>query len=145
MYASPYRYHCDCCGYKTLSNKGEFDLCFLCKWEDDDSYSWDKPDEVVGGANGDYSLREANLNFKKFYTMYRVVDRDRYFEIFKEVIEAKQKVTTLLGIFEVLVEKDFPRMSELTQLNFAVRALRQAEMYNPYMVYATGKIEKKPL
>lgn len=71
---------CDCCGYKTISDKEHsYDLCFLCDWENDPNYTWERPDEVVGGANQDYSLKEANQNFKKFYLMYRVADPERYF------------------------------------------------------------------
>src|SRR5262245_5260023 len=28
-------YACTCCGYPTLRALGEFDICFLCCWEDD--------------------------------------------------------------------------------------------------------------
>ena len=100
---------------------------------------------MVGGANGDYSLREARLNFIKYQTMYRVKDPERYYELFRDIIETKNKVMTLLGVIEQLEEHNYPIETELTQLTFAVRAMKQAEMYNPYMVYATGKIEKKPL
>ncbi|SEN74573.1 Cysteine-rich CPCC [Chitinophaga rupis] len=37
-------YKCPCCGFKTLKTKGEYEICRVCKWEDDgnrepDSYS----------------------------------------------------------------------------------------------------------
>lgn len=28
-------YKCSCCEYLTLSEKGEYDICRLCGWEDD--------------------------------------------------------------------------------------------------------------
>jgi hypothetical protein len=29
------RVQCPCCKYLTLENKGEFEICILCDWEDD--------------------------------------------------------------------------------------------------------------
>jgi hypothetical protein len=29
------RYACPCCGYPTLGSLGEFEICYLCDWEDD--------------------------------------------------------------------------------------------------------------
>ncbi|HEU4553069.1 MAG TPA: CPCC family cysteine-rich protein [Chitinophaga sp.] len=28
-------YKCPCCGFKTLKTKGEYEICRVCKWEDD--------------------------------------------------------------------------------------------------------------
>ena len=64
------REKCPCCGYPTLEERGIFEICNLCNWEDDgqnDSYL----DEVWGGPNGDYSLTEARKNFKVNLIMYR--------------------------------------------------------------------------
>ncbi len=61
---------CPCCGYLTLEERGYYEICYLCGWEDDgqdDPYA----DENWGGPNGDCSLTEARENFKKFLTMYR--------------------------------------------------------------------------
>ncbi|WHY69480.1 CPCC family cysteine-rich protein [Neobacillus sp. SuZ13] len=61
---------CPCCGYPTLEERGGFEICILCNWEDDGQ---DNPyaDEVWGGPNGDYSLTEARKNFKENLIMYR--------------------------------------------------------------------------
>jgi len=63
------RYPCPCCGYPTLSERGGFEICELCRWEDDGQ---DDPhaDEVWGGPNGRYSLSEARQNFKSYLIMY---------------------------------------------------------------------------
>jgi hypothetical protein len=64
------REKCPCCGFPTLEERGIFDICILCNWEDDgqdDPYA----DEVWGGPNGDYSLTEARKNFKENFIMYR--------------------------------------------------------------------------
>ena len=47
------RYGCPCCGYPTLQERGAYEICFLCTWEDDGQ---DDPqaDEVSGGQNGQY-------------------------------------------------------------------------------------------
>lgn len=54
---------CPCCGYKTLSESGNYDLCPICYWEDDPS-QYEDPD-LEGGPNSP-SLRQAQLNFIRY-------------------------------------------------------------------------------
>ena len=56
---------CPCCGYKTLSERGEFEICAVCFWEDDGQDD-DDADEVHGGPNGDLSLTQGRANYVKF-------------------------------------------------------------------------------
>jgi|GEM_PF-716940 len=55
---------CLCCGYKTIDDGSEYDICPICFWEDD-PMAYDNPD-AIGGANGSTSLREAQRNFAEF-------------------------------------------------------------------------------
>jgi len=50
------KYHCPCCGYRTLEEKppGTYEICEICFWEDDEIQYRD-PD-YEGGAN-ELSLR----------------------------------------------------------------------------------------
>lgn len=57
------KYTCPCCGYKTLQNEHEYDICPICFWEDDD-IQFDDVD-FAGGAN-DISLRQAQKNYSEF-------------------------------------------------------------------------------
>ena len=68
-------YVCPCCHYPTLTERGGYEICPLCWWEDDGQ---DDPhaNEVWGGPNHDYSLAEARENFKQYRSMYRP-DNDR--------------------------------------------------------------------
>jgi Cysteine-rich CPCC len=61
---------CPCCRLPTLPSRRDFEICWLCDWEDDgqDNHNADK---VLGGPNRDYSLTEARLNFTRYLTMYR--------------------------------------------------------------------------
>ena len=63
------RFPCPCCGYLTLPERGVYEICILCNWEDDGQ---DDPlaNEVWGGPNGEYSLAEARRNFGLFLIMY---------------------------------------------------------------------------
>jgi hypothetical protein len=63
------RQPCNCCGYPSVPKPGAYFICPLCWWEQDieDPSS---PDDVVGGANGPYSLRRARKNFRDHLTMY---------------------------------------------------------------------------
>jgi hypothetical protein len=55
---------CPCCRSKTLLQRGEFDICPVCFWEDDGQDD-DDADDVHGGPNGDLSLTEAQANYRR--------------------------------------------------------------------------------
>ena len=54
---------CPCCGYKTITEGGNYELCSICFWEDESVQSADPWFE--GGSNN-LSLFEAQQNYKKF-------------------------------------------------------------------------------
>lgn len=58
-----------------LSERGGYEICRLCNWEDDGQ---DDPhaDEVWGGPNGGYSLTQARLNFRQHLVMYDPLQSD---------------------------------------------------------------------
>ncbi|WP_309228382.1 CPCC family cysteine-rich protein [Streptomyces lunaelactis] len=58
--AGPYR--CPCCGFVTLGEPGNYEICSVCFWEDDGQDDHDA-DRVRGGPNGRLSLTEARRNF----------------------------------------------------------------------------------
>jgi hypothetical protein len=60
---------CPCCLYPTLRERGGYDICCLCDWEDDGQDDADA-DDVRGGPNGSYSLTEARENFRRYWVMY---------------------------------------------------------------------------
>ena len=64
------RFKCPCCGYPTLPDRRHYDICNLCDWEDDGQDDYNAYEIVSGGPNGEYTLREARENFKKYYVMY---------------------------------------------------------------------------
>jgi hypothetical protein len=68
-----YLFTCPCCGYPNLEERGSYEICDICGWEDDGQDSHNK-DTVLGGPNKDYSLSEARLNFDKYLTQYRPSD-----------------------------------------------------------------------
>jgi len=55
---------CPCCFCKTLSERGEFEICAVCFWEDDGQDEYDA-DVVRGGPNGALSLTQARANYRK--------------------------------------------------------------------------------
>lgn len=57
-------YACPCCGYATISEPANYEICEICFWEDDGQ---DNPEqnEFLGGPNG-VSLAEARFNFIVF-------------------------------------------------------------------------------
>ena len=60
---------CPCCGYPTLSARGDYEICTICWWEDDGQDDADAED-VRGGPNGAYSLTRARANFADHFDMY---------------------------------------------------------------------------
>lgn len=75
------KYKCPCCGYYTLDERGGYDICPVCFWEDD-AFLIPAGEEFVGarvkgvdddqlldttsGANHGLTLREGRENFRKF-------------------------------------------------------------------------------
>ena len=57
------KYTCPCCGYKTLDEEHEYDICPICFWEDD--YLQFEDADLCGGAN-EVSLRQAQHNYLKY-------------------------------------------------------------------------------
>ncbi|MBY0522330.1 MAG: hypothetical protein K2R98_02980 [Gemmataceae bacterium] len=57
-------YPCPCCHYLTLSERGGFEICPVCFWEDDGQ---DDADAVAirGGPNGALSLQQARENYRR--------------------------------------------------------------------------------
>ncbi|MFH8776088.1 CPCC family cysteine-rich protein [Streptomyces sp. NPDC017958] len=56
-------YPCPCCGFLTLDQRGCFEICPVCFWEDDGQDD-DDADRVRGGPNGRLSLTEARRSFR---------------------------------------------------------------------------------
>jgi len=59
------RYLCPCCGLLTLEERGGYEICPVCRWEDDGQDDMDA-DRVRGGPNGFLSLSQARANFQDF-------------------------------------------------------------------------------
>src|SRR5438046_2171564 len=58
------KYRCPCCGYRTLTERGAYEMCPVCWWEDDGQDDHDA-DEVRGGPNGELSLTKARQHFRQ--------------------------------------------------------------------------------
>lgn len=53
---------CPCCGRDTLDDRGQFDICVVCWWEDAGQDN-ESADEAFGGPNENISLSRARANF----------------------------------------------------------------------------------
>lgn len=61
-------YQCPCCKCLTLQERGGYEICPVCFWEDDgqdDPYA----DQASGGANGETSLTQGRTNYAKYGAM----------------------------------------------------------------------------
>jgi hypothetical protein len=52
---------CPCCGYRSLRERGAYEICRVCFWEDDGTT---EPDRVSGPNH--MTLRDARLNVQRF-------------------------------------------------------------------------------
>jgi cysteine-rich CPCC protein len=61
------RYVCDCCGYRTLLNPGHYEICAVCRWEDDrcDNNRRRGGPDAPSGPN-QISLSQGRANFACF-------------------------------------------------------------------------------
>jgi hypothetical protein len=57
------RYACPCCGYLTLLNLGRYEICAVCRWEDDPAAERDGPDAHSGPNH--ISLNAGRANFAR--------------------------------------------------------------------------------
>jgi len=55
---------CECCGYLTLPEQGDFEICPVCFWEDDGQDDLDA--DEISGSNGSLSLTAARENFRQY-------------------------------------------------------------------------------
>ena len=55
---------CPCCGMKTIEERGQFEICKICWWEDDGQDN-ENANEVWGGSNYDVSLTQARHYYLK--------------------------------------------------------------------------------
>src|SRR5687767_10862719 len=55
-------FQCPCCDYFTLDERGGYDICPVCFWEDD-GQDIDRPDEHSGPNH--MTLREGRDNFRR--------------------------------------------------------------------------------
>jgi len=60
-------YRCPCCRSRTLGERGGFEICPVCFWEDDGQDDEDA-DSVRGGPNGSLSLTQARENYARHGT-----------------------------------------------------------------------------
>ena len=105
-----FQYVCPCCGYSTLPERGGYDICCLCNWEDDGQ---DDPHagEVWGGPNGRYSLTEARENFKRYWVMYSL-DNDTRLNPGDTAVDLAAK-KAIVAAFDAMSGADEPEQRRL--------------------------------
>ena len=75
---------CPCCGHLTLDERGNYDICPVCFWEDDGNNELNDP----SGPNNCLTLAEAKDNYKEFGACESMFKKDVR-EPYQEEINAK--------------------------------------------------------
>lgn len=55
---------CPSCAFPTLSEKSAYEICSICRWEDDGQDD-SNADEILGGPNGKLSLTESRIRITR--------------------------------------------------------------------------------
>jgi hypothetical protein len=93
---------CPCCGYRTIGERGNYDICKVCWWEDDGQDNRHS-EQVMGGPNYGISLVMGRYN----YLVYGLYDPKRTDLMEKKAEEREYKRGRIFEIIdnEYLVEK----------------------------------------
>ncbi|WP_199915080.1 CPCC family cysteine-rich protein [Aquimarina sp. Aq107] len=93
---------CPCCGYRTIGERGNYDICKVCWWEDDGQDN-QHSEQVMGGPNYGISLVMGRYN----YLVYGLYDPKRTDLMEKKAEEREYKRGRIFEIIdnEYLVEK----------------------------------------
>lgn len=93
---------CPCCGYRTISERGNYNICKVCWWEDDGQDN-QHSESVMGGPNYGISLVKGRYN----YLIYGLYDPKRTDLMERKVEEKQYKRGRVFEIIdnEFLVEK----------------------------------------
>lgn len=91
---------CPCCGYRTIGERGEYEICKICWWEDDGQDN-QHANQARGGPNYGISLAMGRYN----YLVYGLYDPKR-----KDLMEEKAEEAAYEKgrIFEI-VEQEYLR------------------------------------
>lgn len=107
------RFSCPCCGFPTLSSRGDFELCRLCCWEDDGQDNFNAG-EILGGFNHDYSLAGARRNFERYLTIY-TPENDARDENFESERERELKRSLIAAFDKIISETSVEELNRLWQ------------------------------
>ena len=106
--------------------RGAFEICFLCWWEDDGQDDADA-DSVRGGPNGEILLSEARANFRDHLTMYPI-DKDTRIAGPDTVAEVHAKRSVIEAFDRLREGVEGPELEQLrAQITHACRIL-ESEM-----------------
>lgn len=120
------RVTCPCCGYPTLEERANYEICDLCNWEDDGQDDHDSA-KSFGGPNGGYSLDEARENFMKYRTMYspdnnttitgadsekRAILKSKLIQTFEEMLHSNTSRVKSLWKQALAIDKDLHKELE---------------------------------
>jgi hypothetical protein len=132
------RYPCPCCGYPMLSERGGYEICRLCNWEDDGQ---DDPhsEEVWGGPNGSYSLVQARSNFRQHLVMYDPVQPDTRIGGRDSAIELGAKRQIVAAFEAMRAAHDEAPVAELWATVRAGEAVLEAEVQRKVREYERRK------
>lgn len=91
---------CPSCGFPTIEEKGDFEICPICNWEDD---TQDDPfeNEIWGGVNRSLSLTESRLKFGSTLNDLSKDDATKIKSSLEEILKLLEKQKERLNEFDI--------------------------------------------
>lgn len=102
---------CPSCGFPTLTERHNWEICLICNWEDDGQDDQDA-DKVYGGPNGIMSLTESRIEFQKEFGQY-LLDENR--RLVKDEMQILISIKSLQEDLEKVVDLHFNNEEEIFQ------------------------------
>ncbi|MFD1739713.1 CPCC family cysteine-rich protein [Bacillus salitolerans] len=104
------KHTCPCCGFKTLDNPFEYDICEICDWEDDPT-QLDYPALELGPNNGSLCEEQWKLlkNIPEEIKVFKGFQRDSEWRplLYNECINPPKQHKTGLDYFNLIGEEQF--------------------------------------
>lgn len=124
---------CQCCGYKTIEEKNNYEICPICFWEDD---IYQNENQFSNGGANKISLVNAQMNFIKFAccdkqfekNVRKIYESDEYDNKWKPfVIKALEEFMGNEDIAEKLINEEIETINEedekIIQINLYYEAM----------------------
>jgi len=109
---------CPSCGFPTLNERGGYEICSVCNWEDDNQDD-ESTDEIWGGPNSNLSLTQNRLDIGK--TLKQLADslggklNDNHNEVISILTNHDKRMEVMSNKIPMTADRSDPLWTEYEQ------------------------------